>query len=73
MAASNLILTPEPFVAATKTGVLSSSSICQTFDTDADGYGRAEGVNAVYLKTLSAALRDGDDISAVVRGTAINS
>jgi hypothetical protein len=50
VAASNLILTPEPFVAARKTAVLSSSSICQTFDADADGCGRAEGVNAVSLK-----------------------
>lgn len=73
VAASNLILTPETFVAAMKTGVLSSSSTCQTFDAQADGYGRAEGVNAIFLKRLSAALRDGHDIYAVVRGTAINS
>lgn len=56
-----------------KTGVLSSSSMCQTFDGAADGYGRAEGVDAVYLKRLSSATRDGDDIRAVIRGTAINS
>jgi len=73
VAACNLILTPEPFVAAMKTGVLSSSSACHTFNSEADGYGRAEGVNAVYLKRLSSALRDGDDICAVIRGTAINS
>ena len=73
VAATNLILTPEPFVASVKTGVLSSSGKCQTFDATADGYGRAEGVNAVYLKRLSSAIRDGDDISAVIRGTAINS
>lgn len=56
-----------------KTGVLSSSSTCQTFDESADGYGRAEAVDAIYLKRLSSALRDGDDICAVVRGTAVNS
>ncbi|KAK8119741.1 polyketide synthase [Apiospora kogelbergensis] len=73
VAACNLILTPEPFVAAMKTGVLSSSATCQTFDEAADGYGRAEGVDAVYLKRLSAAIRDGDQVFAVIRGTAINS
>ncbi|KAI1768203.1 putative polyketide synthase [Hypoxylon sp. FL1150] len=73
VAGVNLILTPESQVAATKTGVLSPTSTCHTFDVSADGYGRAEGVNAVYLKRMSAALRDGDNIYAVIRGTAVNS
>lgn len=55
-----------------KGGVLSATSTCHTFDASADGYGRAEGVGALYLKRLSAAIRDGDDIRAVVRGTAVN-
>ncbi|KAA8565456.1 hypothetical protein EYC84_009316 [Monilinia fructicola] len=38
-----------------------------------DGYGRAEAVNSVYLKSLSSALRDGNKIWGIVRGTAINS
>jgi acyl transferase domain-containing protein len=56
-----------------KGGVISPTSACHTFDASADGYGRAEGVSAIYLKRLSAALRDGDTIRAVIRGTAINS
>lgn len=55
-----------------KGGVISPTSTCHTFDASADGYGRAEGVNALYVKRLSTALRDGDPIRAVVRGTAIN-
>ncbi|RYP20781.1 hypothetical protein DL765_002614 [Monosporascus sp. GIB2] len=38
----NLVLTPEPQVAARKAGIISRTSTCHTFDTLADGYGRAE-------------------------------
>jgi acyl transferase domain-containing protein len=59
-------------IGAAKGGVLSPSGKCNTFDASADGYGRAEGVNAIYIKRLSTALRDGDKIRAVIRGTAVN-
>lgn len=57
---------------AAKGGVLSPTGACHTFDVSADGYGRAEGVNAIYIKRLSAALRNGDTVRAIIRGTAIN-
>jgi acyl transferase domain-containing protein len=56
-----------------KAGVLSPTSTCHTFDESADGYGRAEAVNAVYLKRLSSAMADGDKIWSVIRGSAVNS
>lgn len=56
-----------------KGGVLSPTSTCHTFDASADGYGRGEAVNVIYVKRLSAAIRDRDNIRAVIRGTAINS
>ncbi|KAL9616665.1 MAG: hypothetical protein Q9160_008488 [Pyrenula sp. 1 TL-2023] len=46
---------------------------CHTFDAKADGYIKAEGVNAVFLKRLKDAIKDGDPIRAVIRGTATNS
>lgn len=46
---------------------------CHAFDANADGYVRAEAINAVHLKRLDDAIRDGDPIRAVIRGTAVNS
>ncbi|ORY71075.1 polyketide synthase [Pseudomassariella vexata] len=71
VASSNLIMSPEAHVAAAKSGVLSPTGTCHTFDVSADGYGRAEGVSAIYVKRLSAALRDGNPIRAVIRGSAV--
>ncbi|KAJ9366241.1 hypothetical protein DTO282E5_9065 [Paecilomyces variotii] len=72
VAGANLITGPEQHLGTSKGGVLSPTSTCHTFDASADGYGRAEGVSALYLKKLSAAIKDGDPIRAVIRGTAIN-
>jgi acyl transferase domain-containing protein len=59
-------------MAMTEQGVLSPEGVSKSFDADADGYGRGEGVNAVYVKTLADALRDGDPIRGIIRATATN-
>lgn len=69
---TNLVFTVDQHMNTAKIGVLSPRSTCFTFDESADGYGRAEGVGAVYLKRLSDAVRDGDPIRAVIRGSAVN-
>jgi acyl transferase domain-containing protein/acyl carrier protein len=51
--------------------MLAPDGLCKTFDDGADGYVRAEGCGVVVLKRLSTAQRDGDDILAIVRGTAV--
>lgn len=53
--------------------VLSPDRICKTFDASADGFGRGEAINALYVKRLDAAIRDHDPIRAVIRGTTANS
>ncbi|KAG9671303.1 ketoacyl-synt-domain-containing protein, partial [Aureobasidium melanogenum] len=73
VAGSNIINDIEQHIASVRLGVLSPTSICHTFDERADGFGRGEGVCAIYIKTLSAAIADNDPIRAVIRATAVNS
>ncbi|THC98862.1 hypothetical protein EYZ11_001640 [Aspergillus tanneri] len=68
----NLIQSPEQHIGTMKAGVLSKTSTCHTFSDQADGYGRADGVGAVYVKRLSDAIANKDPIRAVIRGTAVN-
>ncbi len=50
---------------------LSQTGACKPFDAKADGYCRGEGVAAVFLKKMSAAIADGDHILGVIAGTAV--
>jgi malonyl CoA-acyl carrier protein transacylase len=68
----NLILTPEKHICFSKLQALSPDGRCKTFDASANGYARGEGCGVVVLKRLSDAVKDGDRILAVVKGTAIN-
>ncbi|KAI9838887.1 MAG: hypothetical protein M1819_004095 [Sarea resinae] len=70
--ASNLILTPDMQMFLDKLGALSPTSQCHTFESSADGYGRADGFGVFYLKRLSDAVRDRDPIRSVIRATAVN-
>ena len=68
----NVLLAPEPTIGFSKANMLSPDGRCRAFDARANGYVRSEGVGAVVLKPLAAALADGDPIQAVIRGSAIN-
>ncbi|RQH10614.1 MgcI [Okeania hirsuta] len=67
-----LILSPQVTTALSKLKALSPDGKCKTFDAAADGYGRGEGCGIVVLKRLSDAVKDGDNIQAVIRGSAVN-
>ncbi|MDG5481777.1 sulfolipid-1 biosynthesis phthioceranic/hydroxyphthioceranic acid synthase [Mycolicibacterium gadium] len=67
-----VMLEPRKFVAGTAQGHLSPTGRCHAFDVAADGYVCGEASAVVLLKRLPDALRDGDRILAVVRGTAAN-
>lgn len=69
---TSLILSPTTYLALNDQGVLSPRGQCRSFDADADGYARGEGVNMILVKRLSQAVRDGDAIRAVIRGTGVN-
>ena len=68
----NLILRPETQLALSKWGMLSPRGRCHAFDAGADGFVRGEGAGVVVLKRLTDAVRDGDRVLAVVRGSALN-
>uniref|UniRef100_A0A0B7KJD8 Uncharacterized protein n=1 Tax=Bionectria ochroleuca TaxID=29856 RepID=A0A0B7KJD8_BIOOC len=69
---TNLIIAPDQQMNTARMGVMSRTNQSHTFDVTADGYGRAEGVGALYIKPLSAALQNGDPIRAIIRSTASN-
>ncbi len=68
----NLILFPAVTIAFSHAHMMAADGRCKTFDARADGYVRSEGCGVVVLKRLSAALRDGDHIYALVPGSAVN-
>ena len=68
----NAILRPEGTIGFSKSSMLAPDGHCKSFDARADGYVRSEGAGMILLKRLDQALRDKDQILAVIRGTAIN-
>ncbi|KAJ5583788.1 hypothetical protein N7450_006452 [Penicillium hetheringtonii] len=72
VAGSNLIFSPTIGMQGAALSVFSPSGISKSFDASADGYGRGEAVNAVLIKRLGDAIRDGDPIRAVIRSTMVN-
>ena len=52
--------------------ILSPDGHCRPFDVDAQGTIGGSGVGVVVLRLLADALRDGDPVLAVIKGTAVN-
>lgn len=50
----------------------SSDGLTKTFSEDSEGTGSGEGVAAILLKPLQDAVRDGDHIYGVIKGSAMN-
>ena len=67
-----LNLLPDNLIGFSRIGAISRAGECRPFDSKADGFVMGEGVGAVILKRLDDALRDGDRIYAVVRGSGCN-
>lgn len=67
----NLYLHPSKYVQLCQQQMLSPTGRCRAFSADADGFVPGEGVGVLILKSLGTALRDGDRIRAVIRGSAV--
>jgi pimaricinolide synthase PimS2 len=68
----NAIVSPFTMAMLAQTNALSPDGRCKSFDARANGYVRGEGCGLLLLKRLSDALRDGDRIHALIRGSATN-
>jgi acyl transferase domain-containing protein/SAM-dependent methyltransferase len=68
----NMLLSPEISIALSRSHMMACDGRCKAFDERADGFVRGEGCGVVILKRLSDALTDGDNVLAVIRGSAIN-
>ncbi len=68
----NLMISPAITVGMSNLGALSPDGRCKAFDARANGYVRGEGAGFVVLKPLAEAVKDGDRIYAVIRGSAMN-
>ncbi|KAF2713296.1 hypothetical protein K504DRAFT_398387 [Pleomassaria siparia CBS 279.74] len=69
---TSLILAPDVFTRLSYQGVLSPDGSCKTFSADANGYARGEAIVSVFVKSLSAAIREGNPIRSVISGSAAN-
>jgi polyketide synthase 13 len=69
----NALITPMVTIGFDEVGgVLSADGRIKSFSADADGYARSEGGGMLVLKRVADARRDGDDIIAVIAGSAVN-
>jgi polyketide synthase 13 len=69
----NALITPAVTLGFDEIGaVLSPDGRIKSFSSDADGYTRSEGGGMVVLKRVDDARRDGDQILAVIAGSAVN-
>ena len=68
----SLILAPEHLIGICQMAALSPDGRCKTFDARADGFGQGEGCGMIALKRLADAQADGDNVLAVVQGSAAN-
>ena len=69
---TNILTGVDMFSGLSRGSFLSPTGSCKTFDDEADGYCRGEGVGSVVLKRLEDAIAEGDNIQAVIKSAATN-
>lgn len=67
----NVMVSPKTTVMTCKLQALSPHGHSRAFDATADGYLRGEGCGVIALRRLSDAQKDGDNVLAVIRGSAV--
>ncbi|MGU3493769.1 SDR family NAD(P)-dependent oxidoreductase, partial [Xanthobacteraceae bacterium A53D] len=67
----NIASHPQKYLQLAELNFSAADGRCRSFGAGGTGYVPGEGVGAVVLKPLAAALRDGDPVRAVIRGSAL--
>lgn len=68
----SLLLRPERLLMLQNLGLLSPTSCCAPFDANSNGQVPGEGAAVLVLKSLQSALRDRDNIHAVLCASGVN-
>ena len=68
----NVTIHPYKYLSLSQGKFVASDGRCRSFGKGGDGYVPGEGVGAVLLKPLEDALRDGDQIYAVIKSSTVN-
>ncbi|MGE7955632.1 beta-ketoacyl synthase N-terminal-like domain-containing protein [Pseudomonas sp. NPDC089530] len=68
----NLTLHPSKYLTLCASGFAASDGRCRAFAAGGDGYVPSEGVGVVLLKRHADALRDGDRILALIKGSGVS-
>lgn len=68
----SLMISPEVMSSLCAMNALAEDGKSKPFDEEANGYGRGEGCGVIVLKRLTDALRDHDNIYAVIEGSMMN-
>ncbi|KAI9879282.1 MAG: hypothetical protein M1830_009012 [Pleopsidium flavum] len=68
---TNMMTQPIWFQNLAAASFLSPSGQCKPFDAKADGYCRGEAIATVFLKKMSSAIADGDQILGTISGTTV--
>ncbi|WP_028981302.1 SDR family NAD(P)-dependent oxidoreductase [Sporocytophaga myxococcoides] len=68
----NVSIHPNKYLVISAGQFISSDGHCQSFGEGGDGYIPGEGVGVVVLKRLSEAIKDGNHIYGVIKGSTLN-
>ena len=67
-----MLTSPDLYSGLSRGQFLSRTGSCKTFDDDADGYCRGDGVASVVIKRLADAIADRDNILGVIKAAGTN-